>query len=331
MRPAPPILGDLLRDVSRSFYLTLRWLPGSVRSQIGLAYLLARATDTVADTEILPVAERLKALQELRARILGTRTTPLDLGKLAGRQGTPAERTLLERCEEALGELDRLSPFDQAAIREVIGTITSGQELDLQRFAGASGQNIAALGSDEELDDYTYRVAGCVGEFWTTLCRAHVFPRAKLDDAALRRNGIRFGQGLQLVNVLRDIPADLRQGRCYLPLPALRQAGLTPSDLLDPSVMPRLQPVYDYWLARAQEHLTAGWTYTNSLPWRHARVRLPCAWPILLGRQTLDKLRQGNVLDPAQRIKVSRGEVKGMILRTLAVYGWPPAWRKLFP
>ena len=49
------------------------------------------------------------------------------------------------------------------------------------------------------------------------------------------------------------------------------------------------------------------------------------------GQATLDKLRQGNVLDPAQRIKVSRSEVKGMILRSLAVYGWPPAWRKLFP
>ena len=331
MPPAPPILGSLLRDVSRSFYLTLRWLPGSVRAPIGLAYLLARATDTVADTEIVPVAERLQALQELRDRILGTRAAPLALGQLASQQGTPAERVLLERCEEAIGELDRHSPFDQAAIREVITTITSGQALDLQRFAGASERNIAALASDEELDDYTYRVAGCVGEFWTTLCRAHVFPRAKLDDAALRANGIRFGQGLQLVNVLRDIPADLRQGRCYLPLPALRRAGLTPADLLDPAALPRLQPVYDRWLSRAQEHLNAGWTYTNSLPWRHARVRLPCAWPILLGKQTLDKLRTGNVLDPAQRIKVSRRELKGLVLRSVAYYAWPPLWRKLFP
>ena len=47
---ARELLTELLRDVSRSFYLTLRVLPRPVRPQIGLAYLLARATDTIADT-----------------------------------------------------------------------------------------------------------------------------------------------------------------------------------------------------------------------------------------------------------------------------------------
>src|SRR6266478_1488246 len=102
-------------------------------------------------------------------------------------------------------------------MRLVLDTITGGQELDLRRFATAAETRIVALRTDEELDDYTYRVAGCVGEFWTRLCRAHLFPTAALDEGALIQNGIRFGKGLQLVNVLRDLPADLRQGRCYLP------------------------------------------------------------------------------------------------------------------
>ncbi|MFM8358454.1 MAG: squalene/phytoene synthase family protein, partial [Verrucomicrobiota bacterium] len=55
---APDLLTSLLRDVSRSFYLTLWILPSSVRRPIGLAYLLARATDTIADTALLPAAER---------------------------------------------------------------------------------------------------------------------------------------------------------------------------------------------------------------------------------------------------------------------------------
>ena len=49
------LLTSLLRDVSRSFYLTLRILPSGIRQQIGLAYLLARTTDTIADTELLPL------------------------------------------------------------------------------------------------------------------------------------------------------------------------------------------------------------------------------------------------------------------------------------
>ncbi len=59
--PPATFLTSLLRDVSRSFYWTVRILPGAIRPQIGLAYLLARATDTIADTEIVPVTERLQA------------------------------------------------------------------------------------------------------------------------------------------------------------------------------------------------------------------------------------------------------------------------------
>ena len=61
-------LNDLLKKVSRSFYLTLHVLPGTVRPQIGLAYLLARATDTVADTDVIPVEERLTTLRRLAER-----------------------------------------------------------------------------------------------------------------------------------------------------------------------------------------------------------------------------------------------------------------------
>jgi farnesyl-diphosphate farnesyltransferase len=52
----PRPLTDLLKATSRSFYLTLRVLPAAVRPQISLAYLLARTTDTIADTEIVPLA-----------------------------------------------------------------------------------------------------------------------------------------------------------------------------------------------------------------------------------------------------------------------------------
>src|SRR3954468_21948166 len=93
------LLTDLLRDVSRSFYLTLRVVPKSIRPQIGLAYLLARTTDTIADTEIVGVEDRLQMLQALCERILGTSAPPVDFGQLAQKQGLPAERVLLEKCE----------------------------------------------------------------------------------------------------------------------------------------------------------------------------------------------------------------------------------------
>lgn len=331
------LLTARLRDVSRSFYLTLRVLPGAVRPQIGLAYLLARTADTIADTEVLPVAQRLDALQRLRERILGQSSRPLDFGNLAQQQGSPAEKLLLEKVEESLAALQQLSPADRQLIGAVLDTITSGQELDLKRFATSAAvrgpdapAGIIALQTDAELDDYTYRVAGCVGEFWTKLCRAHLFPTKKLNESQLLAEGVRFGKGLQLVNVLRDLPADLRKGRCYLPADGLAKLGLSPADLLDPGSEPKLRPLYNALLDRARSHLAAGWAYTNSLPWRCVRVRLACAWPILIGLKTLAKLRDGPVLDPQRRIKVSRGEVRGIILRSVVCYPLPPAWRGLF-
>ncbi len=305
-------------------------LPGAIRPQIGLAYLLARATDTIADTEIVPVEQRLAALELLRGRILGTQRQPLEFGELARQQGLPAERALLERCEEAVAVLEQFSEADRERVREVLKVITSGQELDLRRFAGASAERITALRNAEELDDYTYRVAGCVGEFWTKMCRAHLFPKAKLDDAQLLADGVRFGKGLQLVNILRDLPKDLRQGRCYLPADELTATGLSPADLLLPENETKLRPLYDRHLAQAEGELRAGWTYTNALPGNCVRVRLGCAWPILIGVQTLVQLRRDNPLDPQHRIKVSRAYVKRMMFWSVVCYPFSPAWRGLF-
>ena len=329
--PQSPLLTALLRDVSRSFYLTLRVLPRPVRPQIGLAYLLARATDTIADTDLVPVADRIHALQALRERIAGTRLIPVNFGAFAERQSSPGERMLLERVEEALGVFNRFTYSDQERIREVLSTITSGQELDLRRFHGASAKGIAALRTEEELDDYTYRVAGCVGEFWTRITRAHLFPVAPLDDAKLLHDGVRFGKGLQLVNILRDLPRDLRQGRCYLPEERLRAIGLHPADLLDPVNEPEFRALYHSYLDKAAAHLGAGWEYTNTIPRRFFRVRLACAWPVLIGIKTIEKLRTANTLDPDLRVKTSRAEVRTIIAGSLLRYPWAESWRRLFP
>ena len=58
---------------------------------------------------------------------------------------------------------------------ECLDVIVSGQVLDLERFGPAKeGGKISALGDNEQMDDYTYRVAGCVGVFWTKMSLAHL-------------------------------------------------------------------------------------------------------------------------------------------------------------
>jgi len=322
------LLTSLLRDVSRSFYLTLRVLPSAIRRQIGLAYLLARATDTIADTQIVKLPIRLDALNRLRARIEGASNARLELGGFAQQQGSPGERALLQRIEEALMLLEQTPDPDRVLIRQVLRTITSGQELDLERFSEASLTHIIALQTDVELDDYTYRVAGCVGEFWTRICLSHFC--TNLDEERLIAKAIHFGEGLQLVNILRDIPSDLKNGRCYIPLELLTPSNLTPNDLLNSDSISHFRPLYDQLLQRAEDHLAAGWEYTNTLPFGWVRIRLACAWPILIGLRTLAHLRHENPLDPNRRLKASRAEVKTLMARSLLSYAFPATWRNQF-
>src|SRR6185503_12981205 len=112
-RARQDLLGDLLSSVSRTFYLTLRILPSSIRPQIGLAYLLARATDTIADTQAVPLEDRLNVLALYRNRILDRASAPIRLEQFAkaGPSGktdgepSQAERMLLGRIEEAIALL----------------------------------------------------------------------------------------------------------------------------------------------------------------------------------------------------------------------------------
>ena len=225
--------------------------------------------------------------------------------------------------------MNSFSETDIKLIREVLITIISGQELDLRRFAGSSPENVKSLQTEADLEDYTYRLAGCVGETWTRLCRADLFPQTYLNDSWLLAQSVRFGRGLHLVSILRDLPSDLRQGSCYLPAERLASCALKPADLLRPGNEPRVRPLYNDYLTKADFHLQAGWAYTNALPRGSFRIRLACAWPILIGQETLKLLWARNVLDCQHRIKVSRTQVKRLMFRSVLLYPWQGAWRRM--
>jgi farnesyl-diphosphate farnesyltransferase len=312
------LLGDLLRRVSRSFYLSLAILPRNVREPIGLAYLLARAADTVADTRLIERTARVAHLSTLRAAYAGESTDVEAVAvACAPHQAQAAERALLERVGEALQRVYRLAPADQDRVRAVLATITDGMLFDLAHFPGEDAAGLAALDSLDDLDRYTYLVAGCVGEFWTALHVAHR-PRLRGWNGAMAARGVRFGKALQLTNVLRDVPSDLRHGRCYLPARELAALGLGPRDLLDPQAARRARPLLRALIATALEHYDEAWRYTLAIPRREWRMRLACAWPLLIGLATLGEIAaHPDPLTTSQPIKVSRATVRAIVARSV--------------
>ncbi len=315
------LLRDLLKQVSRLFYTTLVVVPANVRDQVGLAYLFARAADTIADTELIDRSRRLSFLNRFREQFLGEqldwaqiRTIQQAVGPL---QQVSAERTLLERLDECFRLLLTCSLDDRRRIQRVMTTLTQGMEMDLSTFPGASVEDLTALKTVDDLDRYTYHVAGCVGEFWTDLMCAHRKALANWNIQQMSEVGVRFGKGLQLTNIVKDIAHDLQKGRCYIPDMMLEEAGLKPQDLLQQTNLPRFRPVLRKLIRLAVEHLDQGWLYTMAIPRYETRLRLACMWPILSAGESLKlAMNSPDLLNPTVKLKIPRSKVYQIIAMT---------------
>jgi farnesyl-diphosphate farnesyltransferase len=318
-RPVAAVAGDrsrrlrtvILRSVSRSFYLSIRFLPAQLREPIALAYLLARSTDSVADTPEVSNLMRIDALKMLSDGIQSKTSRDIVIDLIASfvpLQSNKSEQQLLESLPDCLGWLEQLEEADRNEIQLVLEKITRGQMLDLQRFDNP--REVRALGTAADLDEYTYLVAGCVGEFWTRLCFRHVRNFADLSEDQMLALGKRYGMALQLINVLRDAGSDLRAGRCYFPEFELNAVHLTASQILfEPECF---YPIYRTWLEKAKAGLECGMQYSAAI--QNRRVRTATVLPALIGVRMLALLEDAWPTVLQRTLKVPRREVRRMIL-----------------
>ncbi|HEX3817492.1 MAG TPA: squalene/phytoene synthase family protein, partial [Chthoniobacterales bacterium] len=163
-------------------------------------------------------------------------------------------------------------------------------------------------------DEYTYLVAGCVGAFWTRLGFRHCPPFAGRSPNEMEKLGTEYGKGLQLINVLRDRGADLRAGRGYLPAEELTETSA--------------DEVFARWLAKAEKQIAAGIDYCSALT--NWRLRFATALPALIGARTIARLRAAGAEAQERKIKVSRKEVRRILLAGLLAAASPVALRALF-
>lgn len=313
----------VLKRVSRAFYISIRVLPQDMRHPVGMAYSLARTADIISDASIATPENRLKRLNVFHAAIRdrGTLTAVSDVPLIpeAAESLAESERELLDSVDETMRKLEMLSNVDAALTRSVVSIICEGMEFDIEKFAPAKlGAPIGI--SEEELDSYTYQVAGCVGEFWTDVLMAHSRSLGHWDRKEQSQLGIAYGKGLQMVNILRDAPTDLRLGRCYIPDEWLAETGLRPRDLLYPANSQFARRALVRGVRATLDHFESAEAYMLSIPRRCLRLRLATAWPLLMGLGTLEEVAKNRRwLDPEIRSKVSRNWVYAMAGKSVAL------------
>ena len=328
----------LLQTVARSFSLSVRLLPSVLRPPVALAYLLARSSDTVADScpasgadSMLP---QLDALEELlgaiQASALGAQETVPVLDavmRCIARVPLETERQLLKALPTLLTDLQAMNSVDRGLILRVCETIVSGQRLDVLRFSQGSGpqsvsEAMPTLTDVTEFDDYTWRVAGSVGHFWSHVCEAaYAGSWRGAEMPTMLAAGCRYGMGLQRLNLLRDSAADLAQRRCYWPAQQLATVGLDATVLADAvanrdaALLQRMHPLLTSWFDQIRLDLGQGIAYCLAIrPWR---LRLASALPALIGLHTVQLLEAAGPLALSQPVKVSRAWLRRLLWRLL--------------
>jgi farnesyl-diphosphate farnesyltransferase len=300
---------NLLKGVSRSFYISVRFLPRRIRKAVALGYLLARASDTIADTNKLPPAERIEFLKRFLVAVSSQEpNAQADLADCSTAQAEGPEKVLLANIDRVLTFLSTVPPSHRELLNEVLTKIIHGQTLDIERFESKPG--IHGLETDSELEAYTYLVAGSVGEFWTKICLLEWPKYARLSVNEMLGFGKDFGKALQLINILRDFPVDLKAGRCYLPVANPEKITLNPG---------LARPEWERWRQRAFEYLEEAWRYVIAV--RPRRVRFACAVPVFIGARTLFLL--GVPTEIQAGIKVSRSEVRRLLVWSAGIALFP--------
>jgi farnesyl-diphosphate farnesyltransferase len=276
------LLAELLERTSRTFALAIPLLPEGLRHEVGLGYLLFRIADTLEDAERWDRDKRRDALRQY-TELLAEPTEP-GAERLAAiwRTDPPSTSTeynrLLGHTPEVFAAVAELPP---ATRRTLLGMTARSAEGMSTTLALADQRGAFRLATIDDLRQYCYYVAGIVGEMLTELFRARLARSASADRLA--EHAAAFGEGLQLVNILKDAGGDADQGRVYLP------AGVARADVL----------------ALARQDLVRAEAYAELLARAggdHGTLSF-VVLPRMLAEATLD------VLETGERTKLSRAEV----------------------
>lgn len=267
-------LARLLGETSRTFAMAIPLLEPPLRGRVEVAYLLFRIADTFEDAERWPREKRRRALMDFSAMVLRpAELTAEDLATIARWVADhPCDNAsyleLVSETPRVLAALAEFSPLERSAV--ALHTVRTCDGMARVVASGGEGGRIE-LESLRELREYCYIVAGIVGELLTDLFLLDAPQLASARDA-LEREAARFGEALQLVNILKDQRDDARDGRRYLPrdVPTEQVFALARADL-----------------AHAGRYLAA--LQGASAP---RGVLAFCALPVLLAAEALDAVER---------------------------------------
>ncbi len=301
----------IIGQVSRTFAIGIRLLPGALGQAVLTGYLLCRIADTVEDDGSLPAARRQALLHRFCACFDDPALAATFAAEARDVRADDAYLALLAGTDRVF-RLWRSLPAPSAKIvarwtRELAG----GMAEFVGRFP--AGIRIQTM---EQYRRYCYFVAGTVGHLLTDLWHAH---SPLVNSPTYRRLLVHceaFGEALQTVNILKDVAWDIEhENAAFVPEELLRDRGSSQETILRGDRLAQNHLALMDLVAVAKEDLRLSLDYITTIPRGAFFIRLFCILPILLAVATLREIERSTaMLVPGGGIKISRQEVRSLLL-----------------
>lgn len=259
-----------LAATSRTFYIPISRLVPGLQEAVASAYLCMRAIDEIEDDPRLPASDKIKLLRQVAVFLRSADLDPQEADAIFADYQKSLPKVTLKLANWAHYCPDSIAPTVWAATAEMAEGMARWVERNW------------VIETEQDLDDYTYCVAGAVGVLLSDIWNWYDGTETDYVEAA------GFGRGLQTVNIVRNRKEDLERGVDFFP------EGWQMEDMF----------------AYTRRNLQLGQAYIEDL--KPGPVLDFCRIPLALASGTLEALAAGksklsrtSVLEIVQRLQSS--------------------------
>ncbi len=260
----------LLREVSRTFALTIPLLNAPLIPVITDAYLFLRILDTIEDEEALEFEDQKKFIKIWIESLHNPEILPEFVQQIVPLLTKSTKKGELQLVQDASILIKRILTYDKT-IQESIYRVGKVMGNGMLKFLERKKED--RVRTIQELEEYCYYVAGSVGEMLTEIfCFTGKFDQAK---GPLLQSSVDFGKGLQLTNILKDVEQDRKRGVEWIPLSLRSETG------------------FHNLIGKTRAYLHKALDYICLLPSHERQIRRFCLINTLLALSTLRTLAKG--------------------------------------
>ncbi len=301
-----------LKNVSRSFAVTIPMVEKKISVPIMIGYLEARIIDNFEDEgRFVSVIERIRNLEKVIEIIVNSEAKDIkrhikELGEIGKKTiSNPYYLDLVLNMDKVIAVHNTMTDIAKNAIKRWLSEMTYG----MKKFVDIEIKTFS------QLDEYCYYVAGTIGGFLTELIINNAKRITKEQIKIMERTKTDFGLFLQKVNIIRDIRADIkRNDKIFWPRELFLSHNLTPEKVVDKKYEKEAIDILSAMLENAKKHISPTMEYINAIPEEYNGYRRASSMNFLMGVETLNKVKNNpDVFYSDKPVKIDK-EIKEKIL-----------------